>query len=1076
MRRYSLLSLLCVWIISTATVDAQPLQVDVQERVLDNGVTVLVWERPAAGRIGARTFYRVDVGAERPGTVGLTHMLEHYLFFGSPLVGTDDWETERPIAEAVERLQREVTDERNRLADCFRQRDVIAEVEAACSHARLDSLQALHLELAAEQNAMTTGIAFDLIYQRAGGTGLTASTGRDWMKFDIDLPANQLELFMWMERSRVENPVFRYFEPEREVVVDQIRRQDNRPDGPYRRVLRSLTYDAHPYGWAHWFSDLTRATREDHWEIFYKYFIPQNLVIVVVGDVAADEVFAQAEAYWGDWQQARPSPRLRTVEPAPVGQKRLEVAAAAGPAITWHVPMPAVGHPDAHVFDVLAELLGGSDGLLTQALVDEEGLATQVSAAGWTSKYPSHFTLQVDARSNDDLDAIEQRLDEAMDTLSTEGVADARLATAADRLMLGMAESLEQIGTSAVTIGSMEAIHGWAHLNALPDRWAGTTAADIARVADQYFAPERRTVGRLTRTDATAQADDTDTAASGAAYNRVRPGLWPAGGPVEEWHTHPLPRGPLSSRAAATEQARAAADSLDWAAPMWTGYRSGVLDSLGAINRSEPLAVAEQPWYAPPWMSVRRPAGFASPPPAPHYEDLFVEPAALTFPDPAAHRIATPDGLQAFLVEDALLPLVNLTVYIDAPTTHDPAGQEGLAELTAEALRRGGAGSYTAEGLSDALAALGASLSIDVDHNRTRLHLRGPAEAAMDLAALAGTLVTAPRFDAEAVASERDRHALQAARAADDAPTALRQRFHEALYGPDHPLGRYPTETSVGSLTTEDVERFHAQWYRPERVTIAISGAIDRDALSGQLADAFSFAADAPEAPTLPEETLPTLAERQTFSIHRDTRQAHAMLGHHGLQGRPDNHAAIELMHYILAGGGFVSRMMEELRVQTGITSALYGELEPGRRYTAPYLWRFSGNPETLAEGIDRAIRQIERMATEGVTADEVEAARNGYLAGFIPASYDTPHKTAERLAYHALTGQYAYQARQYMHYYAGDAAQVEALEAVTAADVTAAARELLQPGRLVIAVAGPLEEVRAHADPAHQQWLAPAE
>ncbi|TQE90562.1 MAG: insulinase family protein, partial [Spiribacter salinus] len=236
MPRSSLLLLLCIWIISSATADAQPLQVDVQERVLDNGVTVLVWERPAAGRIGA------------------------------------------PIAEAVERLQREVTDERNRLADCFRQRDVTAEVEASCTHARLDSLETLHLELAAEQNAMTTGIAFDLIYQRAGGTGLTASTGRDWMKFDIDLPANQLELFMWMERSRVENPVFRYFEPEREVVVDQIRRQDNRPDGPYRRVLRSLTYDAHPYGWAHWFSDLTRATREDHWEIFYTYFIPQNLV------------------------------------------------------------------------------------------------------------------------------------------------------------------------------------------------------------------------------------------------------------------------------------------------------------------------------------------------------------------------------------------------------------------------------------------------------------------------------------------------------------------------------------------------------------------------------------------------------------------------------------------------------------------------------------------------------------------------------------------------------------------------------------------------------------------------------
>ena len=167
--------------------------------------------------------------------------------------------------------------------------------------------------------------------QGAGGTNSTASTGTDWMKFDIDLPASKLELFMWTERARVERPVFRQFEAEREVVVNQIRGGDNRPDGKFERALQSMTYEASPYGWAHWFSDLTRATREDHWEIFHKYFIPQNAIIVVVGDVRAEAVFRMAEAYWGSWQPGRPSPRLRTVEPPPVGQKRLTVTAGAGP-------------------------------------------------------------------------------------------------------------------------------------------------------------------------------------------------------------------------------------------------------------------------------------------------------------------------------------------------------------------------------------------------------------------------------------------------------------------------------------------------------------------------------------------------------------------------------------------------------------------------------------------------------------------------------------------------------------------------------------------------------------------------
>jgi hypothetical protein len=261
----------------------------------------------------------VDVAAERPGTVGLTHMLEHHLFKGSDVSAPFDWEAERAIAERVERLEREITDEENReprlLPAARRVRG-----GGGSTAARRGSTRCARswTPRRPRRTGWPTPTWYDWAVQGAGGTNSTASTGRDWMKFDIDLPANKLELFMWTERSRLEHPVFRHFEPEKEVVVDQIRRYDNRPDGPFARVLRSMTYDAHPYGWAHWFSDLTRATREDHWEIFHKYFIPQNtIVIVVVGEVKAEDVVPDGgSAYWGSWQQGRPSPRLRTVEPA----------------------------------------------------------------------------------------------------------------------------------------------------------------------------------------------------------------------------------------------------------------------------------------------------------------------------------------------------------------------------------------------------------------------------------------------------------------------------------------------------------------------------------------------------------------------------------------------------------------------------------------------------------------------------------------------------------------------------------------------------------------------------------------
>ncbi len=102
---------------------------------------------------------------------------------------------------------------------------------------------------------------------------------------------------------------------------------------------------------------------------------------MVVGDIDAAEVFAMARRYWGDWPPTRPSPRLRTVEPEPAGERRLTATAVAGPAVALNVGTPAIGHPDQPVLQVLAELLGGRSGLLMQTLGDELDLATGASAS-----------------------------------------------------------------------------------------------------------------------------------------------------------------------------------------------------------------------------------------------------------------------------------------------------------------------------------------------------------------------------------------------------------------------------------------------------------------------------------------------------------------------------------------------------------------------------------------------------------------------------------------------------------------------------------------------------------------------
>lgn len=1043
---------------------AQEIEIDVQKKVLDNGVTVLVWERPSAGRIGTRMFYKVDVGAERPGTVGLTHMLEHHLFKGSDLVGSESWEREEEVARLVEILERQITDEKNRNNECFIQRDVFAEVEADCDLARLDSLENELIKATEFQNSLAHTTWYDWAVQSAGGTNSTASTGRDWMKFDIDLPANKLELFMWTERSRIEHPVFRHFEPEKEVVVDQIRRYDNRPDGKFNRVLRSMTYDAHPYGWAHWFSDLTRATREDHWEIFYKYFIPQNTVIVVVGEVEAEEVFTLAETYWGSWQKGRPSPRLRTVEPEPVGQKRLLVETTAGPAVAINVPMPAVGHPDAHVFDILADLLGGSNGMLSRELVQNQNIATNSGASSWTSKYPSHFEIRVDGRSNEDLESIEAGINEVLQNIVNGGLTEEEIKAARSRLVLNMANSLNQIGRSAVTIGAMESIYGWEHLNTLPQLWDTVTADDLARVTEKYFGSQMQTVGHLKRASSQNvaglenperhESQNIEMGRFGADdLNRVRPGSWPMGGPVNEFYLNPLEKKPASAFRNTVE------NDGDWN----LFRRNRKTNSTVEIPDDSELglAIAEQPWYAPPWMAVRRPSGFTEPMPVDHFRKLEFDPVSFTPPNPNEHKIELDNGLRTFVASSDLLPIVQLSVYIKTPVSFEPKGKEGIAALTAELFRSGNS-NLNSEAISNELDRLGASLNIRTDANITRIESTAPSASAKDVITLLGEILASPSFEI-AFEGEQNRQALRASRSADNANVQVRSTFMRELYGEDHAFGRQASQESVSAIVLEDVQQWYNQFYVGGNITLAISGDVSQNEIAEAIRNSgFQSLNTGAESDHFSPDfsSIASIEGHNVILKNLDTRQAHIMIGHLGIEGLPEDHAALEVMHHILAGGGFISRMMELLRTQTGITSALYGEVEPGLGAPNPYLWRFGGNPETILEGVYLAVQEIRKMKEEGVTEMEFEAARTAYLDGLIPASYETPQRTSQRLAHHALLGMYAYQSPQYLNYYAGADEELEAFRNLTLEDVNQAAGKYLDPDNLIIIIGGPQSEI----------------
>jgi predicted Zn-dependent peptidase len=1043
---------------------------DVKERILDNGLRVLVLERPNhPSRVGARVFYQSDMAGERPGTAGLTHALEHHLFKGSHFLGTRDWEGEREVAERVERSAREMEDEKNRLQECFRQRDVFEELERECRTARLDELTARYQAAIREQEERFTISQPDrTAYMAAGATGLTASTGRDWMKYHADLPANRLEAFMWIERSRTDNPVFRQFDPEMEVVIEQIRRAFNRADAGFNRALRSMTYEANPYGWAHWFSDLEGATREDHWEIFYKFFIPQNTTIVVVGDITADEVFALSERYWGDWPPSRPAPRLRTVEPPSAGQKRLDVEAAAAPVFALNVATPAIGHPDHPALEVLAELLGGRTGLLMRRTGQELGLATAASASMWTSKFPSHFGITVGARDNDHLERLESEVLAVLREIAEGRASSADVAGAAKALSFSLAEGFEDPGDAAVILGSYAAIHDWRYVNELPALWSAVTPDDLARVTTRYFGPDDRIIGTLRRArPAAAPVSQAEDAGGYDVFAQARPGSWPAGGAVEEF-AQPLPaRVPHAAARLFSETGNG--EPAEPAPARWA-----TAPPLEEPEPGQPLPVAENPWHVPPWMAVRRGVLAERPSTRPLRITDIVYPEAPQFypPDPAPHRIRSPGGMATFVVTESFVPLVRASLMLDISPLDDPAGKEGLSELAVELLLESGGGGLTGDQVRARLDELGVTIrrapaegrSLITDEHRARIDLHGPSAALQDVLRVLGDVVVRTRHDQASFQRIQARLASRAA-AADDEPTpTLNRSFATALYGPGHPLARSPSRASVEAITYADVVRVLEQTLVGARVGLAVSGDAARADVERWVRGSFQGlrTGSRPQRAALP---APRPTGEKLITADREAVQAFALMGYPTFTGMPADHAAYELMHYILGGAGQGGHMFQLLRTRLGLTAAAYVEADPRSRGPATFEVRFAGHPRTLAEAVRQTCGELDRVRREGLTREEFERAKVAYLEGHVPSVYRTPHHVALRFLEKELLGRFDYIRTNYLNYYAGDRQQIDAIRRLTLEDVNRAARTHIRPDDVVTAVVGPLDAIQAGSE-----------
>lgn len=469
------------------------------EHRLANGLTILMVERHQTPVVSINITFAVGGINEQFGQTGLAHLYEHMAFKGTRLVGTTNYEKEKPILDELASVGAELDQ---------RERDVATKGGAAAADERttIESLQKRFLDLQAQASRYVVGNEMALLYQRHGGVGLNASTGKDVTRYMISLPSNRLPLWAAIESDRMANPVLREFYKERGVVMEERRlRNDDSPHGLLFETFTSTAFRAHGYGvpTIGWGSDILSLTPADTEAFFKTHYGPNRATIALVGDINPKETIALIERTFGKIPAAPPSPPLVTIEPEQRGERRVEVEFDAEPAIVIGYHKPALGHPDDDVFDVIDAVL--SDGLtsrLHQKLVREKRLAASVgSDANHPGvRAPNLFILTATPLAPHTTAEVEAAIYEEIERLKQEPVSSSELEKVLNNLDADLVRGLRSNSGLASQIALYQAVAGdWRYILTSRDKVAAVTAADVQRVAKQYFTKSNRTVAVLVK-------------------------------------------------------------------------------------------------------------------------------------------------------------------------------------------------------------------------------------------------------------------------------------------------------------------------------------------------------------------------------------------------------------------------------------------------------------------------------------------------------------------------------------------------------------------------------------------------
>jgi zinc protease len=430
-------------------------------------------------------------------------------------------------------------------------------------------------------------------------------------------------------------------------------------------------------------------------------------------------------------------------------------------------------------------------------------------------------------------------------------------------------------------------------------------------------------------------------------------------------------------------------------------------------------------------------------------EAIEFEPLVYVPPKAADHRHVLSDGTVVYLAPSHEFPLINLVITFKGGASLDPAGTPGLTALTARLVREGGTATKPPAEVDETLDFLATEVSVAASDTFTTASLNCLKSTFPESLGLFLEMLRRPAFDEARLETAKARSLAQLAQRNDDAGVILGREWKRLAFGPDHFEAAEPTAASVAAITREQLQGLHARVFRPGNAIIAVSGDFEEREMLATLEKAL---AGWERGAAMPDPASPKAALAPgMYHVPKAIPQGKVLIGQRSIHRDDPDAIPLLVLNEILGGGGFTSRLMQQVRSNEGLAYSVRSVLQPRVDYPGDFKAGFESKNATVALATKIVMDEIRRIRDEPVPEDELETARLS-LVETLPRRFESKPAMLSVFVNDEWTKRPAGFWQSFR----------ERVETVTPADIQRVARKHLDPDSMAILVVGDWEAIAA--------------